>query len=280
MARIPLALAATILAAGACLLAGAGFSPAIAAPTGVRAAGHRHGKRHRLCPRVRGRRASFRAGSKPTGHRRSSERCAATRHHRRHSGSRAVSGTSSSQSSGSSAQQTHATGNDLPPLTFAQNGVCPDAGLMPSQSNAQLIRGATLCLINRERTTRGEHALTWSAALIASAQQHTQSMVVDGYFEHYGPDGQSPIARMRSTGYISSNVGYEVGENIAWGTEQGATPAAVVSAWMASAGHRANILNAAFRETGIGVSPALPASLSEGQPGSMYTQDFGVIIPA
>ncbi len=71
-----------------------------------------------------------------------------------------------------------------------------------------------------------------------------------------------------------------VGENIAWGTMWLATPQSIVSAWMASPGHRANILDGACRETGIGVEPRPPASLAEGQPGALYTQDFGVIIPA
>lgn len=99
------------------------------------------------------------------------------------------------------------------------------------------------------------------------------------YFEHFGPDGQSPLSRMRAAGYISSpSVGFEVGENIAWGTRALATPRAIVAAWMASPEHRANILDRTYRETGIGVSPRPPAALSEGEPGAVYTQDFGVII--
>jgi uncharacterized protein YkwD len=47
---------------------------------------------------------------------------------------------------------------------------------------------------------------------------------------------------------------------------------------MASPGHRANILDERFRDTGIGVAPAVPVSLAEGQSGGMYTQDFGEII--
>ena len=47
---------------------------------------------------------------------------------------------------------------------------------------------------------------------------------------------------------------------------------------MASPGHRANILDAHFRDTAIGVSPHVPSSLGQGQPGGIYTQDFGVII--
>jgi uncharacterized protein YkwD len=134
-------------------------------------------------------------------------------------------------------------------------------------------------LINRERVTRNEAPLRPNARLGRAAQGHSESMSADDYFEHYGPEGQTPLSRMRAAGYISSSrVGFEVGENIAWGTRRLATPRAIVAAWMASPEHRANILDANYRETGIGVTPQPPASLAEGQPGAIYTQDFGVII--
>ena len=104
-------------------------------------------------------------------------------------------------------------------------------------------------------------------------------MVFGDYFEHDGPGGDTPLSRMTACGYIySSQVGYEIGENIGWGTLSLATPRAIVAAWMASPGHRANILDAHFRDTAIGVSPHVPSSLSQGQAGGIYTQDFGVII--
>jgi uncharacterized protein YkwD len=158
-------------------------------------------------------------------------------------------------------------------------GTCANARLMPTAANIKLIRTATLCLINRERTLRGERALRPNARLRKAAQAHSRSMAFDDYFEHVGPRGQTPLARMRAVGYISSKqMGFEVGENIAWGTLWLATPRAIVAAWMASPGHRANILDAHYRETGIGVSPHPLSSHADGQPGAIYTQDFGVIV--
>jgi uncharacterized protein YkwD len=143
----------------------------------------------------------------------------------------------------------------------------------------ETIRTATLCLINRERISNGEIALELNPQLQAAAQGHTQSMVSEDYFEHIGPNGETPLARMRAAGYIySSHVGYAIGENIAWGTLWLGTPSKIVAAWMASPGHRANILDSQYRETGIGVSPHPPSSLAHGQAGGIYTQDFGVII--
>jgi len=156
---------------------------------------------------------------------------------------------------------------------------CANAELSPTARDLALIRAATLCLINRERAAHGERPLRANVRLRRAAQLHTDSMVVHDYFEHDGPQGTTPLARLRAVGYISSaRVGYEVGENIAWGTRLQATPQAIVAAWMRSPGHRANILDPRYTETGIGVCAHPPSSLAHGQPGAIYTQDFGVII--
>jgi uncharacterized protein YkwD len=161
----------------------------------------------------------------------------------------------------------------------ADAGACPGADLQPSQENIETVRTATLCLVNQERTHRGEAPLQPNTHLEQSAQSHTESMAFGNYFEHDGPGGNTPLSRMIAAGYVpSGNVGYEIGENIGWGTLSLGTPRAIVAAWMASPGHRANILDVHFRDTAVGVSPHVPSSLSGGQAGGIYTQDFGVII--
>jgi uncharacterized protein YkwD len=161
----------------------------------------------------------------------------------------------------------------------AHDGVCRDARLEPNRRDIRQVRAATLCLVNRERARHGEPALHWNERLVAAAQAHTESMAFGGYFAHVGPSGETPLTRMRRTGYISRSprTGFEVGENIAWGSLWLGTPRAIVAAWMASPGHRANILDSRFRDTGIGVSPHVGA-LADGQRGGIYTQDFGVRI--
>ena len=104
-------------------------------------------------------------------------------------------------------------------------------------------------------------------------------MVAVDYFEHVSPDGESPVDRIRPAGYIPGpTVGYVIGENLAWGTLDLATPQAVVEAWIASPKHLANILEGRYRETGIGVVPTVPAAFADGQPGATYAQEFGVIM--
>jgi uncharacterized protein YkwD len=150
---------------------------------------------------------------------------------------------------------------------------------MPSASNLELIRSATLCLINQERSLHGERALQANGDLEHAAQEHASDMAQGSYFEHVGPSGDTPLSRIKASGYIySTKVGYVIGENIAWGTLSLATPRAIVAAWIASPPHLANILDARYRDTAIGVSPHAPSQLSGGQPGGIYSQDFGVII--
>jgi uncharacterized protein YkwD len=160
----------------------------------------------------------------------------------------------------------------------ARHGHCRYARLQPNAKNVALVRAATLCLVNRERARHGERLLHWNIHLVKAAQSHTISMAFGNYFQHVGPHGETLMSRIRHDGYISSSrLGYEVGENIGWGSLWLGTPRAVVFSWMHSAGHRANILDGRFRDTGIGVSPHVNG-LAHGQPGGIYTQDFGVLV--
>src|SRR5262249_55047139 len=109
-------------------------------------------------------------------------------------------------------------------------------------------RAATLCLLNAERAARGLGPLRSNSRLARAAQGHAADMVDRGYFAHgnYG-------ARIARTGWGRYRRTYTIGENLAYGTGGGATPRAIVVAWMDSAGHRANILQRRFRAIGIGI---------------------------
>jgi uncharacterized protein YkwD len=156
--------------------------------------------------------------------------------------------------------------------------VCTNTQLRPTPWNLPAVRAATRCLVNRERVSRGERALTSSPLLERAAQSHTESMAFGDYFAHVGPGGDTPMARIRAAGYLyNAHVSIEVGENIAWGTLWLASPRAIVNAWMTSPEHRANILDPQFRSTAIGVSTHLSSSLGGGQSGAIYTEDFGSI---
>ena len=68
-----------------------------------------------------------------------------------------------------------------------------------------------------------------------------------GYFEHEGHDGSQPRDRVRRAGYRSRLTG----ENIAFGPESAEE---VVAGWLDSPGHCANIMDARFRDIGVGIA--------------------------
>ncbi len=165
--------------------------------------------------------------------------------------------------------------------TATAEAACPNASTTPTPANVEQVRAAVVCLIDQERASRGEAALAPNAQLADAAQRHSREMADEDYFAHVAPDGLTPLERIRASGYLTgSDEGYAVGENIAWGTLWLATPQAIVSAWMASPEHRANILDPAYRETGVGVEPRAPAALAGAQAGALYTQDFGTVLAA
>lgn len=97
-------------------------------------------------------------------------------------------------------------------------------------------------LVNIEREKQGLSPLTMRADLNEYAQLRSTEIVSN--FEHKRPDGSSPLK------YVLSLSGVRMaGENIAYGQK---TPEAVVTAWMNSEGHRANILNAGYTSIGVG----------------------------
>jgi uncharacterized protein YkwD len=150
---------------------------------------------------------------------------------------------------------------------------CTGVDVQPSPGNAELLRAAILCLVDRERASVGEQALRVDADLQQAAEGHTQSMAAKRYFEHDGPGGDTPLSRIQATGYLAGDrLGYDIGENIAWGTGYLGTPRSIVAAWMASQAHRENILDPHLRDTGIGVGTWTPAGT-----GGLYTQDFGAV---
>lgn len=119
-------------------------------------------------------------------------------------------------------------------------GVAPDAA-----SDVALF----VELMNQHRVDVGCPALTWNADVAAVAQAHSEDMVARNFFAHTNPDGDSPFDRLANAGIDFSAAA----ENIAYGYP---TPEAVLDAWLASDGHRANIENCALTEHGVGLQDA------------------------
>lgn len=100
-------------------------------------------------------------------------------------------------------------------------------------------------LVNEYRAENGLEPLTISADLSVKARVKSRDMLENNYFSHNSPTYGSPFALMKTLGITYRTAA----ENIAMGYT---TAEAVVSAWMNSPGHRANILSSNYTSMGIG----------------------------
>jgi uncharacterized protein YkwD len=117
-----------------------------------------------------------------------------------------------------------------------------------------------LTRVNAERAKAGCKAVVLDARLTAAAAGHAQDMATNNYFSHTSRDGRTFVDRIEAQGYPVPRS-----ENIAAGQP---TVPAVMDAWMASAGHRANILDCSAVAMGA-------ASANGGSYGIYWVQDFG-----
>jgi len=162
------------------------------------------------------------------------------------------------------------------PAAASAAAPCADASLMPDGTNIVRVKSATLCLLNGERQARGLAPLSSNGQLGKAAQSFSANMVRQRFFDHVSPSGSTLDSRVRGgTSYLRGSIrSWSLGENIAWGSGELATPAQIVTSWMHSAGHRRNILDRRFRHIGIGVVTGAPDD-ALGQPAATYTTDFG-----
>lgn len=121
---------------------------------------------------------------------------------------------------------------------------CRFAKIVAEKEETDAYIAEVVALVNAEREKEGLSALNGSNAKLNAAAAVRAAEIVES-FSHTRPDGRSCF-----TALAESGVSYGwAGENIAAGQR---TPAAVVNAWMNSPGHRANILNEHFAQTGVG----------------------------
>lgn len=116
----------------------------------------------------------------------------------------------------------------------------------PALNRTALVDGVVQ-LSNAERAKVGAPPLTVNAELMKAAQDYAAVLAPGPCFEHTCQPVPALKDRVANAQYPNP---VRIGENIAAGD---LTAADVVNGWMNSPGHRANILNAEFREIGVGV---------------------------
>jgi uncharacterized protein YkwD len=155
----------------------------------------------------------------------------------------------------------------------APSGTCGPAAdqLGIDATTAQL---AMQCLTNYARAQQGLAPLQLNATLNAAGQAKLKSNISCAEFSHT-PCGQ-PFDTVFSS-YVQGATSYQIGENIAWGTGSYGTPRQTMNGWVHSAGHRENILTAAYAELGVGY---LPGQTFQGYDGAtLWSQEFGLRTP-
>ena len=144
----------------------------------------------------------------------------------------------------------------------------PGGGLSPG---ADLVAQQVIELTNQERVRAGLPTLKANPLLAQAASAHTSAMADRGFMDHQDPTTRTmPGDRVRSAGFDWTTVG----ENVAAGAP---TPAEVVAGWMASPGHRANILSVDFNEIGVGYTFRTNDTYACGSQSChhYWTQNFG-----
>lgn len=128
---------------------------------------------------------------------------------------------------------------------------------------ADLWRAQILMLVNQERTARGLGTVVRNDTLEDQATRYACEMIHYDFFDHVNPVTGSTLADR------AADFGYSylvIGENLAAGQT---SPEQVMADWLASPGHRDNILDERFTELGVGIRTG-------GDYGTYWVQEFGL----
>lgn len=161
-----------------------------------------------------------------------------------------------------------------PPLSsFADGGTTVDGSVVASGDanaiapcdvpfQAEAYRAEIFRLVNEARAAEGLNEVSQNDTLEAQAERYACELIRYDFFDHVNPVTGSTLGdRTRDYGYAYQVVG----ENLAAGQR---SPQEAFDDWMASPGHRQNILDPRFTELGVGIH-------SGGRYGLYWVQEFG-----
>jgi uncharacterized protein YkwD len=130
----------------------------------------------------------------------------------------------------------------------------PKVGSGLAAQESEVIR-----LVNVERDRAGCGPVQLNTKLRTAMRLHVQELGAHGdlYISHVSDDGRDFSTRAREQGYNDPG-----GENVARGQRDAAD---VMTSWMNSEGHRANILNCSFKALGVGAVKGVDGTIVWGQ---------------
>lgn len=105
-----------------------------------------------------------------------------------------------------------------------------------------------LTQVNLQRSANGVGLLTVCPVLAIDAQRHSNDQASHHKMTHTGSDGSDIATRAARVGYTRWTG---LAENVAMGQ---ASVSDVMSGWMGSPAHRANLLNPSYNHVGFGLA--------------------------
>lgn len=136
------------------------------------------------------------------------------------------------------------------------------AGTAPAAPTLNDSERSLLAVVNGVRDAHGLRRLSVDPALQDAARAYSRTMLRTNRFTH-GAMG----ARLAAHGVR----GPRYGENLAWAVGRSAAARRIVASWMASPGHRANLLRPGWSRVGIG---ALAGTFQGYRGATVVTADF------
>jgi uncharacterized protein YkwD len=205
------------------------------------ASAHHHTQRYKLCQEHR-KRTNHRKHHKCSKHHRRSK------HHKRWGLRQHRVG----QISHSVSQTSAGPATALPRLAelIAPETVCPgQSDLSLSFASQEATMG---CMINFARSKAGDVGLAAVAALNDSSDHKASDIIQCDDFSHTAC-GRAFTYWFQQDGYVQAGGCSGAGENIAWGTGELGTIRSILSGWVYSPDHLANMLTASFDQFGVGL---------------------------
>jgi uncharacterized protein YkwD len=108
-----------------------------------------------------------------------------------------------------------------------------------------------LKLINKQREKSGLANLNWNTELVKLAQLYSKKMARERFFSHIERNGYGVAERAEAL-HITNWL--KIGENLFMASGVKNLGKFAVDKWMLSSGHRQNILDTQYTDTGIGIA--------------------------
>ena len=133
------------------------------------------------------------------------------------------------------------------------------------------------CLVNWARVKRGLKPLHVNSKLRVAAEFKIADDLRCNDFSHT-PCGTRFLSVFQRSGYLVPSVrGWAVGENLAWGQSDLASPRAIITAWLNSPPHRANLFDPRWTEIGINYQASMSFLGYDGV--GLWASEFGQTHP-